>query len=103
MKSIRTVALLGMTCVLAAGCAGAGTSSPGPQSSAPVSQATPKRITAAIKFDPPTLAVKLNPATVAGVAQIEALVSAGPGISADHDVLRPALPEAIPPAETGGW
>ena len=68
-----------------------------------VRSAAPKRITAAIKFDPPTLNVKLNPATVAGVDQIEDLVNAGLAIFGERDVLRPQLAEAVPSAENGLW
>jgi peptide/nickel transport system substrate-binding protein len=64
---------------------------------------TPKRITAAIKFDPPTLVTKLNPATVAGVDQIEDLVHAGLAVIGEHDILRPQLAEAVPSIENGLW
>jgi len=94
--------LAGFLVLLLAGCAPVGQSTPAAQSSAPSPQ-SPKRITAAIKFDPPTLVVKLNPATVAGVDQLEDLVNAGLAVIGEHDVLRPQLAEAVPSSDNGLW
>src|SRR5687767_8582159 len=97
-------ALLVIALCLVTGCAStAAPAARGDQSAVPARTTTPKRITAAIKFDPPTLVTKLNPATVAGVDQIEDLVHAGLAIIAEHDTLRPQLAEAVPTVENGLW
>ncbi len=88
---------------LLSGCASPGAPSAAQDRAASPRTAAPKRITAAIKFDPPTLMTKLNPATVAGVDQIEDLVHAGLAVVGEFDVLRPQLAEAVPSAENGLW
>jgi len=88
---------------LVAACATSPGGAPRPLAEEALRSAAPKRITAAIKFDPPTLNTKLNPATVAGVDQIEDLVNAGLAIFGERDVLRTQLAEAVPSAENGLW
>jgi peptide/nickel transport system substrate-binding protein len=97
-------ALLALVLCLLVGCAGpAAPSATGDRSAAGSRPTAPKRITAAIKFDPPTLVTKLNPATVAGVDQIEDLVHAGLTVTGEYDLPRPQLAEAVPTAENGLW
>lgn len=65
-----------------------------------------KKVTAAIRGDPPTLNEKLSRAgagRVYGVKEIQNLLHVGLLIEDDQVELRPALAEAVPTVETGLW
>src|SRR5687767_11452307 len=62
----------------------------------------PKRITAAVRADPPTLNSELN-TIIPGATALERLVSSALGTDDDEGNLRPQLGEAIPSVENGLW
>jgi peptide/nickel transport system substrate-binding protein len=70
-------------------------------------QAGPKRITAVIMGEPPTLSTKINTATSGGVVPgadaMEEMVSAGASRLDHQGTLRPQLAEAVPTLENGLW
>jgi len=102
-RTVRLGLLWILTASILAGCGTTSAPRTSEQQPAQPRATAPKRITAAIKFDPPTLVTKLNPATVAGVDQIEDLVHAGLTVVGEYDVLRPQLAEAVPSSENGQW
>ncbi len=67
----------------------------------------PKRITAVIMGEPPTLSVKINSAGAGGIFPgadaVEELVSAGLTHLDHSNVLHPQLAEAVPTVENGLW
>ena len=64
----------------------------------------PKRITAAITGDPHTLYNKLNTnSAIRGIDAVEKLVTVGMGVEDNTGAIRPALADAIPSLENGGW
>ena len=73
---------------------------------APVSAPGPKRVTAAIRGDPFTIADSINSAgggRVAGVRDIEQLVNSGLAMTDPGGQLQPVLAEAVPSTENGQW
>jgi len=89
--------------VLLAACAAPAPQSTSGQDARSAAPATPRRAVAAIKFDPPTLNTKLNPATVAGVDNVEDLVNAGLVRLDEQGALLPQLAVAVPSLENGLW
>jgi len=76
----------------------------GAASSAPQSNAGPKRITAVIQGDPHTLAQILNPAShVRGIASLEQIVNAGLTTPSNEGKTVAQLAEAVPSVENGLW
>jgi peptide/nickel transport system substrate-binding protein len=69
--------------------------------------AAPKRVTAVVMGEPPTLSVKINSAGAGGIIPgadaIEELVSAGLTHLDHNNVLHPQLAEAVPTVENGLW
>jgi peptide/nickel transport system substrate-binding protein len=104
-SSIRLGFVALVLAVALAACAGSGAQPGNPKTgTSPVPESAPfKRATAAIKFDPPTLNTKLNPATVAGVDNVEELVNAGVVRLDDRGGLLPLLATAVPSLDNGQW
>ena len=106
---MRTAARLTTLClalsVLAAACAPSSNVPRGPASSAPPRPGVVKRITAAVRGDPPTLTHFTNRATstftVPGGLEIQMLVNAALGVLDDRATLRPQLAEQVPSIENG--
>ena len=71
---------------------------------APAAQSAPKRMTAAIIGDPPTMYQVLNPAGSRGGSEIlQDLAHAGLGIVDRQGSLQPQLATAIPSLDNGMW
>lgn len=89
-----------------AACAPAGRSTSPGLNEAPSQPRVLKKVTAAIRGDPPTLNEKLSRAgagRVYGVKEIQNLLHVGLLIEDDQVELRPALAEAVPTVENGLW
>ncbi len=101
------VRLLLLAVVLIVGCAPSSPRSAAPGDVPPESAArptTPKRLTAAIISDPPTLYYALNPAASRGGSEsLQDLVNAGLSIVDREGSLRPQLATAVPSLENGQW
>ncbi|HZT06358.1 MAG TPA: ABC transporter substrate-binding protein [Chloroflexota bacterium] len=92
--------------VLAASCGAPSPSTPAAQSQAQTGASTPKRITIAIKGDPPTLSDKINSAGsggVPGVSEVQRLVQSGLAVPDDTGTLQPLMAEAVPSTANGFW
>lgn len=98
------LSLIGVAAVLAAASC---ESPPPPRSSAlgPQETAAPKRVTAAIKSDPPLLIQRINPTPIgfAGAGELEELVAVGLSGDDSQGGLQPKLAEAVPTLENGLW
>lgn len=68
-------------------------------------QTGPKRLLAAIQSDPVVLSskIRLLGVGIAGVSELERLVTAGATVQDDRGVLHPQLAEAVPTIENGLW
>lgn len=67
--------------------------------------ASPKRLVAAIRGDPPTVYTKvlINPGGIQGLDEVEMLVHAGLAIEDNQGAIRPVLAESVPTIENGQW
>ncbi len=106
---IRALALAVATVLGLSACAPPQGQAPGQPVSQSASQpaAQPKRIVAAIRGDPRTLNDAISStaggSSVAGVREIETLLTAGLGVMNDSSVVLPQLAETIPSVENGLW
>lgn len=102
-RPLAVVALL-LTITTVVGCAGTQptqSSVPSPQSAA-----GPKRITAAVQSDPPTISshfITAGSGTIPGGDAIEDLVNAGLVVITGRGDLQPQLAAAVPSLENGLW
>ncbi len=109
MDRVKCIAALWLALtVMMAGCAvPAQPSGQASQSSGASAQtAGPKRITAAIKGDPPTLSEAINSAGAGGtdgLTELEQLVHVGLAVVDGEGRLAPRLAEAVPTIENGLW
>lgn len=107
MRSRGLLTCLLVTAFVVVACAPAGRSTRGgPDEQALGSPQIKKKVTAAIRGDPPTLNEKLSRAgagRVYGVKEIQNLLHVGLLVEDDRVELRPALAEAVPTVENGLW
>jgi peptide/nickel transport system substrate-binding protein len=110
MSPSKRFAALGLAIVVViAGCAAPaqpGTSAPQSTGAGPQPPGGPKRITAAIKGDPPTLSEAINSAGAGGtdgLTELEQLVHVGLAVVDGDGRLAPRLGEAVPTIENGLW
>lgn len=76
-----------------------------PESDLSTKQSSPKRLLAAIQSDPIVLSskIRLLGVGIAGVSELERLVTAGATIQDDRGTLHPQLAETVPTIENGLW
>jgi peptide/nickel transport system substrate-binding protein len=101
MTFLPRLGALPLVIILLTACAAPTTPAPGAADQAPRVNA-PKRITAAVRADPPTLNSELN-TIIPGATALERLVSSALGTDDDEGNLHPQLGEAIPSVENGLW
>jgi peptide/nickel transport system substrate-binding protein len=99
-----SLSLVLLIALVLAGCAGPPGAVSRPEADEPSRPAAPKRITAAIAGDPPSLYPDLNPPGAArGSETLTELVHAGLSVVDNRGALRPQLAEALPSLENGLW
>jgi peptide/nickel transport system substrate-binding protein len=99
-----TAGWLSVILLLAGGCAApTAPASEGRSSQAVPVRVTPKRVTASILSDPPSLYPLLNPSSIRGTEVISELANSGLAVVDNQGSLRAQLAEAVPSVDNGLW